>query len=80
MEVKDTKDWKYWLAVVVAIVGVFMIVVGMIANWVYMGETLGVISFLSIVYSHWSFWVLLSGLLILAILYIVIKICKKNVN
>lgn len=80
MEVKDAKDWKYWLAVVVAIVGVLMIVVGMIANWVYMGETLGVISFLSIVYSHWSFWVLLSGLLILAILYIVIKICKKNVN
>lgn len=78
MEVKSTKDWKHWLAVAGMIVGIILILVGQIANWVYMGNTLGVISFLSLIYSHWSFWVLFSGVLILIISYITAKICKKS--
>ena len=78
MEVKSTKDWKHWLAIVGIIIGIILILVGQIANWVYMGNTLGVISFLSLIYSHWSFWVLFSGVLILIISYITAKICKKS--
>lgn len=80
MEVKHTKNWLYWLAVAIAIMGILLVSIGLIANWVYMGNTLGVISFLSFVYAHWSFWVLFSGTMILLILYIAYKIYKKIGN
>ena len=78
MEVKNTKNWQKLLINAIAIIGVLLVVIGLISNWIYMGQELTVISFLSLIYAHWSFWLIFTGVILLTMLFIILKICRKN--
>lgn len=71
-------DWRFWLMFGFGVAGAVLVLVGFIANMVAMSDTLGYISFLAFVTWHWSFWLVVSGAIILVSLLIAKKIFGKK--